>query len=124
MASSALKRLVALSEVAPKSNLALYEFILLPNEEVLKEYKAFRDTLVITQKRIILIDPQGLTGKKKSYFSLPLSKLSAFEVETAGTLDLDAEFKCWVSGIGLIEFEFTRGTDVKGLAALLSQNLL
>jgi hypothetical protein len=56
-----------------------------------------RDLIVFTDKRLILIDKQGMTGKKIEYHSIPYRSVTHFSVETAGTFDLDAELKIWVS---------------------------
>ena len=55
---------------------------------------------------------QGITRKKKDFTSLPLAKIQAFSVETAGTFDLDAELELWFSGLGKVKFEFSGKTDV------------
>lgn len=65
--------------------------LLLPTEEVVGSFKAMRDGVVFTNKRIIAVNVQGITGSKKDFTSLPYSKVVAFSVETAGTFDLDAE---------------------------------
>ena len=79
-------------------------------------YKVIRDMFVFTNKRLILIDKQGVTGKKVSYHSVPYKSITHFEVETAGTFDMDAELKIWISGQKepLIK-ELKRGTDVVGI---------
>lgn len=116
----ASKRVTTLSKAAILSNAALYDFLLVENEEVILEYKAMRDLVVLTSKKIIAVDVQGLTGKKKEFLVVPYSKITAFSVESAGTWDLDAECKFWASGIGLVEFEFIKGTDIRELASLLA----
>ena len=70
-----------------------------------------RDYIVFTSKRIIAVNVQGITGKKKDFTSLPFSKVQAFSLETAGTFDLDAE-AVWFSGLGRVKFEFKGNTDV------------
>ncbi|WP_278320935.1 PH domain-containing protein [Clostridium tetanomorphum] len=59
-------------------------------------------------------------GKKKEFMIIPFSKISTFSCESAGTFDIDAEMKVWCSGIGRIEFEFMKGTDIKTLLRILS----
>lgn len=121
---SLIKQMVGLSQVAVGQSAGLYEPLLLSEERVLLEYKGIRDRLIITDRRLLLIDPQGITGKKKSFLTLPLAKLSAFEVETAGTFDMDAEFTCWLSGMGSLKLSFVKGTDVKAISRVLSEQLL
>lgn len=73
------------------------EAILIPGEQVELAYVLVRDLIVFTEKRLILVDKQGVTGKKTSYKSLPYKSISRFTVETSGHFDLDAELKIWVS---------------------------
>jgi hypothetical protein len=67
---------------------------------------------------------QGITGKKRDYTSLPYSKVQAFSVETAGTLDLDAELDLWFSGLGKVRFEFKGRSDVRTLANIIGSYVL
>ncbi|WP_153124084.1 PH domain-containing protein [Peribacillus tepidiphilus] len=71
--------------------------IITDNERVDKAYKLIRDLIVFTNTRLILIDKQGMTGKKVEYHSIPYKSITHFSVETAGTFDLDAELKIWIS---------------------------
>ena len=68
------------------------EGILIPGEQVELAYVLIRDLIVFTEKRLILVDKQGVTGKKTSYKSI-----SRFTVESSGNFDLDAELKIWIS---------------------------
>lgn len=72
--------------------------LLIPNEQIEAGFKMIRDTFIFTNKRLILVDIQGLTGSKRQYFSVSYKSISRFSVETAGHFDLDAELKIWVSG--------------------------
>jgi hypothetical protein len=116
-------KLAALTEEPVGTHAERYGFLIQDTEQVMLEYKTVRDLLILTNKRLITIDIQGLRGKKAEFFSLPYSKITAFSVETAGTFDLDAEFKLWASGLGELEFEFLKGTDVKKVATLLSAGI-
>lgn len=73
------------------------EDILVPGEQVTLAFSLIRDLIVFTEFRFILVDKQGVTGKKTSYKSLPYRSISRFSVETSGHFDLDAELKIWVS---------------------------
>ncbi len=86
--------------------------LLVQGEEIIGCYKGVRDYVVFTTKRIIAINVQGMTGKKKDFTSLPYSKIQVFSVETAGTFDLDSELELWFSGLGLVTFEFTGTSDI------------
>lgn len=74
------------------------ERILADGEKVEAAFKIFRDLIVFTDKRLILVDKQGMSGKKVEYHSYPYKSISHFSVETAGTFDYDAELKIWISG--------------------------
>ena len=90
-------------------------------EEALLSFVGIRDGVVFTNKRILAINVQGLTGAKKDFTSLPYAKIQAFSVESAGTLDRDSELELWFSGMGKVKFEFSRGTDIVPIGRLISQ---
>lgn len=98
--------------------------ILVENEEIIGSYQSIRDGVVFTDKRIISINIQGITGKKKDFTSLPYSKIQAFSVETAGTFDLDSELDLWFSGVGHVKFEFIGATDVSYICKVISKRVL
>ena len=83
-----------------------------------------RDYIAFTSKRIIAVNVQGITGKKKDFTSLPYSKIQAFSVESAGSFDLDAELELWFSGLGKVKFEFKGKTDVASLNKLVAAHVL
>lgn len=89
-------------------------------ETILGMFQAMRDGVVFTNKRIIAINVQGLTGKKKDFSSLPYSKIQAFSVETAGTIDLDTELELWFSGLGKVKFDFVSNYNIAALCRLIS----
>ena len=98
--------------------------ILLDDEETIGSYQSIRDGVVFTNKRIITINIQGITGKKKDFTSLPYKKIQAFSVETAGDFDLDSELELWFSGMGRVKLEFIGATDVAHLCKMISQQVL
>ncbi len=93
---------------------------LIDGESVIGTYQSVRDGVVFTNKRIIAINVQGLTGKKKDFTSIPYSKISTFSLESAGVFDLDAELEIYLSGVGKVKFEFTGSTDVKEICKTIS----
>ncbi|WP_072210705.1 PH domain-containing protein [Veillonella parvula] len=105
----ASKKLNLLNAVEIGTKKDLYSHVLF-DEEVIYEFNAPRDVFVVTNKKVILIDVQGLTGKKKEVLIIPFSKITAFSTETAGTFDFDLEVKIWASGIGFVELSFSKGT--------------
>jgi len=79
--------------------------VLVDGEEVDVAFKLVRDLIVFTDKRLILVDKQGITAKKVEYHSIPYKSISHFSIETAGRFDLDAELKIWISGAELPAIE-------------------
>lgn len=72
--------------------------VLMPNENIDLAFKLVRDLIVFTDYRLIVVDKQGITGKKVDYKTFPYKSISRFSVETSGHFDLDAELKIWISG--------------------------
>lgn len=98
--------------------------LLVPGEQIQQAFKAMRDYVVFTDKRLIAVNVQGITGKKKDFTSLPYSKVQAFSVETAGTFDLDAELDLWFSGLGKVRLEFKGRADIRQLGQLIAGYVL
>ncbi len=99
-----------------------FENVLLEDEKIDKAFRIFRDLFVFTNKRLILVDKQGLSGKKAEYLSIPYRAISRFSVETAGSWDADAELKIWFSGSPEpLQKEFKKGTDILGVQKILAQ---
>ena len=115
---------VRLGEVPVAELASQIDPLLLDGEEAYAAFKGMRDYIVFTSKRIIAVNVQGITGKKKDYTSLPFSKVQAFSLETAGTFDLDAELELWFSGLGKVKFEFKGKTDVAYLNKLVAHYVL
>ena len=93
-------------------------------EEIIASYLSIRDGVVFTNLRIITINVQGITGKKKDFTSLPYSKIQAFSVETAGAFDLDSELELWFSGMGRIKLEFIGAADITHICKMISEKVL
>ena len=113
-----------LKEVNSNEFAKLIGGMLLGDEEIIGSYQSVRDGVVFTNKRIVAINIQGLTGKKKDITSIPYSKISTFSVETAGVFDLDAELEIYMSGVGKVKFQFTGSTDVGKIYQLISKYTL
>ena len=98
---------------------------LAPNERIEKAYRLFRDMYIFTDKRLILLDKQGITGKKLEYHSIPYKSITHFSIETAGNFDLDAELKIWISGTSTpIEKKFNKSLNIYQLQSVLAQYVL
>ncbi|MGN7822736.1 PH domain-containing protein [Chitinophaga sp. 22536] len=100
---------------------------LLTDTEVIElGFKLFRDTFIFTNKRLILVDKQGITGSKTEYKSVSYKSISRFSVETAGTFDLDAELKIWVSSEAQpsIVKTFNKSVNVYEVQKVLAHHVL
>lgn len=98
--------------------------LLLPEERIEAAYQSVRDGLVFTSLRIIVINIQGITGKKKDFTSLPYNRIQSFSVETSGIVDLDSEVTLWFSGLGKVKLEFTRNCNVGIICRMISAHTL
>jgi len=99
--------------------------LLIDGERVEHAYKLIRDLIVFTNKRLILVDKQGVTGKKQEILTIPYGSITKFSKENAGRLDRDAEIKVWVRGEGApLEFQFRKGADLDGIYKVLSAYIL
>jgi hypothetical protein len=89
------------------------ERVLADDERVERAFQLVRDLLIFTNRRFIMVDRQGITGKKSTYHSVPYRGITHFAVETAGHFDLESELKIWISGQkDPIQKQFTRGQTI------------
>ena len=99
--------------------------LLADGETVEKAFKLVRDLIVFTDRRVVLVDKQGVTGKKREYLTLPYKQITRFSVETAGRADLDCDVKVWVRGqADPFVWDFPRGTAADDVAKLLADHVL
>ncbi len=103
-----------------------YGKLLTEGEELELGFKLIRDTFIFTSKRLILVDKQGITGSKTEFMSVAYKSISRFSIETAGTFDLDAELKIWVSSEALpsITKKFNKSVDVYDVQKVLAHHVL
>ncbi len=116
--------LFKLSPVEPESQMKRVAPLLIEGEYIVAAFKTIRDSVVFTNKRVIAINVQGITGRKVDFTSLPYSKIQAYSIETAGTFDLDCELDLFYSSIGQIRFELRGGCDVRELCRIISTYVL
>ncbi len=113
------------SEVEPSEIEGDFAQILAGGEKIERAYQLIRDLFVFTNKRLILVDKQGLTGNKVEYHSLPYKSITHFSVETAGHFDLDAELKIWISGSPMpIEKRFNKNLNIYLVQSVLAGYVL
>ena len=110
---------ISLNEIRPE----VFE-LLIPGEEAVAAFSTVRDQVIFTTKRVFVVNVQGITGKKTSYFSYPYSKIQYFGVETAGVLDIDSELILAFSNGARLSFDFRSSVDIRGLSALISNYVL
>lgn len=95
--------------------------ILLDNEEVQIGFRVFRDIFIFTDRRLLLVDKQGLTGRKSEYHTIPYASITHFSTESAGAFDMESELKIWVKGMDKpIQKQLQRGSNVVGLQKTLA----
>jgi hypothetical protein len=97
--------------------------MLVVGEEPIAAYKTFRDSAVFTNKRLIVRDAQGITGKKVELYSLPYSRVDMWSSENAGTLDFNAELELWTRA-GHIKIKIGKGVDIRKLDNLIARVVL
>lgn len=112
--------------VNPDDLIKQYGPLLIDGEQIELGFKLIRDTFIFTNKRLILIDKQGLTGNKTEYKSIVYKAITRFSIETAGTFDLDAELKIWISSESMpsIQKQFNKSVDVYQVQKILAQHVL
>lgn len=113
------------SEISDDKLEKLLDEILIDDEVVEKAYQIIRDVFVFTNKRLILADRQGVTGRKAELLSIPYSKITKFSRESAGFFDMEAELKIWIgSEAEPIRRDFGRSVNINEVYAVLSKYVL
>ena len=99
--------------------------ILAPEERVEKAYQLIRDMFIFTDRRLVFVNRQGVTGSKVEYQSIPYRSITRFSVETAGQFDRDAELKIWLSGTAApLQLQFNKKLDIYEVQAVLASYVL
>ncbi len=102
--------------------------LLLDDENVVMAFQAGRDLTLFTNLRVMILDTQGLVGKRVSYRSIPFPSIRAFSVESAGAWDRDSELDLYTGNLwdmGKIEMDFRKGhVDVLTIHRFLSAMIL
>jgi len=113
------------SEVSIAKIAQEFQPILIDGEEIEIAFKLVRDLFVFTNKRLILVNKQGLTGTKVDYETIPYSSIKKFSKESAGMLDLEAELKIWITGDPQpIKKEFKKDQNINEVYRVLSKYVL
>ena len=100
--------------------------LLLDDENIISAFKTVRDQLLFTNKRIIAIDVQGITGRRKSFSSMPYSKIQFFSIQTPGFAEIvpDSELFLMFSNGFTARFEFKGGVDIGEIERMISEYVL
>lgn len=100
--------------------------LLIPGEQIVSAFKTVRDQLIFTNERIISVDVQGLTGKRKSFTSMPYSKVQFFTIQTPGFMELipDSELVLTFSNGFIATFEFKGNVDIGMIGRSISEFVL
>ena len=100
--------------------------LLIEGEEMIAAFRTVRDQLVFTNKRIISIDIQGITGTRRSFSSMPYSKVQFFGIQTSGFLEIvpDAELMLTFANGTQACFDFKGNVDIGLLGRVISEYVL
>lgn len=102
-----------------------YGQLLIDGEIIEAGFVVVRDTFLFTNKRLILIDIQGISGKQIEYFSVPYNKITKFSVQTGESFDLNAELKIWVGSDAIpIEKKFNNDLNIYEVQKVLASHIL
>jgi hypothetical protein len=112
------------SDLTPEQARQELDGILLPDEPVQVAFKVVRDLFVFTDRRLILVDRQGFTGRKVEYLVIPYRAITSYSIENAGTFDMDSELRLWISGRhDPIQKTLKSGANIRGIQAAIASAL-
>ncbi len=98
--------------------------ILVEGEEILQCYQTVRDQAALTNKRIIIMDKQGMTGSKVEIYSLPYRSIDMWSTENAGKLlDINAELELWTKA-GHFKIKVNSNCDIREFDQILGKAIL
>jgi hypothetical protein len=113
------------TEVSSESVANEFAPILIEGETIIKSFKLIRDMFVFTNKRLILVDKQGVTGSKVDFMTIPYKSINYFSKRSASLLDLDAEILIWIKGSeNPIQKDFRKGENINDVYKTLSTFVL
>lgn len=99
------------------------EDLLVPGECPVCAYSTIRDVAIFTDRRLIVRDSQGLTGKKVEIYTLPYKSIDMYSTENAGHLDVNSEVELWTRA-GHIKINLKRSADIRKIDKVLATFLL
>ncbi|MFZ4718180.1 MAG: PH domain-containing protein [Ilumatobacteraceae bacterium] len=108
-------------EMTPAEAQQQLQPLLIEQEQIHRAFHVGRDMFAFSDRRLILVDKQGMTGSKVEYRSIPYRVITNFSIETAGNFDMDAEMKIWISGNPIpVSKEFNKKVNVYEVQQLLA----
>jgi hypothetical protein len=113
------------TEIDPDEAREDLEPILIDAESIEAAFVLYRDLMVFTNRRLVLVDKQGMTGSKVSYESVPYESVERFKIETAGSFDADAELTLWIRGRNQPFYqELSRKIDSGKVSRVIARHVL
>ena len=97
--------------------------MLVDGERAVAAYRTIRDVAIFTNKRLIVRDAQGITGKKTEIYTLPYSSINMYSSENAGIIDFNSELELWTRA-GHIKINLKKGVDIRKLDNLIASCIL
>ena len=113
------------SKMNPEDIRKKFGHMLIEGEQIQHAYRSIRDFFVFTNKRLILVDQQGMSGRKAEFLCIPYRSVAFYAIETAGTFEVDSELKIWIRGMDqpLVK-EFRKDNDLQEVYQVLSKHVL
>lgn len=100
------------------------ESLLVPGETAVAAYKTFRDAAIFTDRRLIVRDAQGFTGKKVEIYSLPYSSIYMWSSENGhGIFNVNSEMELWTKA-GHIKVNLSKGLDIRRIDKIIASAVL
>lgn len=99
--------------------------LLMDGEIIDAGFVVMRDTFLFTNKRLIIVEVQGISGRQLEYLSIPYGKIKKFSVQTGGSFDLNAELKVWVGNDSIpLEKHFNQEQNIYEVHKVLAAHVL
>jgi hypothetical protein len=102
-----------------------YGQLLMDGEIIEVGFVVVRDTFLFTNKRLILVDIQGISGRQIEYLSIPYSNITKFSIQTGESFDLNAELKIWIGSDSIpLEKKFNKDINIYEVQKVLASHVL
>ena len=98
--------------------------LLIDGEQAIAAFQTVRDQVIFTDKRLLIVNVKGITGKKVAYFTYPYSKVQYFGIETAGLMDIDCELLLAFNDGNMLTLDFKSNVDIRQISSLIAAYVL